>query len=84
MKIQIAVEADSDRLTAAALEWAGKQDRKLIISANLSDAWVGTLHVLGGQVEPASGVRVDERAVMSQCAPSLSATPATLELPVCL
>lgn len=84
LKIRHIVQADSHRVAAAMSQWAGKEDKKLIMSANLSDAGVGTLHVLGGQVEPASGVRVDERAVMSQCAPSFSAAPAALELSVCL
>lgn len=55
-----------------------------MMSTNLSDAWVGTLHVFAGQVQPAGGVRADGRAVVPQRAPSLPAAPATLKLPVCL
>lgn len=52
--------------------------------ADLSDAWVGALDILAGQVQPAGGVRVGGRAVVPQGTPSLTAAPATLELPLCL
>lgn len=50
---------------------------------DLCDAWVGTLDILAGQVEPAGGVGIDGRAVVPQGAPSFSAAPAALELPLC-
>ena len=71
-------------LSAGRSVWAGKKDRELIMSTHLSYAWVGALHIFGGQVQPASGVRVDGRAVVPQCTSSLSTAPSTLELPVCL
>lgn len=55
-----------------------------IMGTDLSDAWVGALDILAGQVQPAGGVRVDERAVVTQSTPSLSTAPAALELPLCL
>lgn len=54
------------------------------MGTDLSDAWVGALDVLAGQVQPAGGVRVDGGAVVPQGAPTLSTAPATLELPLCL
>lgn len=59
-------------------------DRRRIMGTDLSDAWIGALDILAGQVQPASGVRVDGRAVVPQGTPSLSTAPATLELPICL
>lgn len=64
--------------------WAGKKDRQRIMGTDLSDAWVGALDILTGQVQPAGGVRIDGRAVVPQGTPSLSTAPATLELPLCL
>lgn len=64
--------------------WAGRKDRRGIIGTDLSDAWVGTLHILAGQVQPAGCVRVDGGAVVPQCTPSLTTAPATLEFPLCL
>lgn len=64
--------------------WAGRRDRQRIIGTDLSDAWVGALDILTGQVQPAGGVRIDGGAVVPQGTPSLSAAPATLELPLCL
>ena len=51
------------------------------MGTDLSDAWVGALDILAGQVQPAGGVRIDGRAVVPQGAPSLPAAPAALELP---
>lgn len=54
------------------------------MGTDLSDARVGALDILAGQVQPAGGVGVDGGAVVPQGAPSLPTTPATLELPLCL
>lgn len=63
---------------------AGRKDRQRIMGTDLSDAWVGALHILTGQVQPAGGVRIDGRAVVPQSTPSFPTAPATLELPLCL
>lgn len=76
--------ADYDILTGRACVWAGSADRELIMGTDLSDAWVGTLHILAGQVQPASGVGVDGGAVVPQCTLSFPTAPAALELPLCL
>lgn len=60
---------------------AGETEKR-ITDTDLSDAWVGALDILAGQVQPAGGVRIDGGAVVPQGAPSLSTAPATLELPV--
>ncbi len=52
------------------------------MGTDLGDAWVGALHILTGQVQPAGGVRIDGGAMMPQGAPPLSAAPAALELPL--
>lgn len=62
--------------------WAGCKGGGRSSSTDLGDAWVGALDVLAGQVEPAGGVGIDGRAVVPQGAPSLSAAPAALELPL--
>lgn len=59
--------------------WADEKDCGY---TDLGYAWVGALDVLGGQVEPAGGVKVDGRAVVPERAPPLAAAPAALELPV--
>lgn len=60
----------------------GRQEGHRGYHTDLSDAWVGALDILAGQIQPAGGVRVDGRAVVPQCAPSLPTAPATLELPL--
>lgn len=62
--------------------WAEWKDSGRSSGTDLCDAWVGTLDILAGQVEPAGGVRIDGRAVVPQGAPSFSAAPAALELPL--
>lgn len=62
----------------------GRHEEQRIMGTDLSDAWVGTLDILAGQVQPAGGVGVDGRAVVPQGTPSLSTAPTTLELPLCL
>lgn len=62
--------------------WADWKDSGGSTGTDLCDAWVGALDVLAGQVEPAGGVRIDGRAVVPQGAPSFSAAPAALELPL--
>lgn len=44
--------------------WAGRRATERIMGTDLSDAWVGTLDILAGQVQPAGGVRVDGGAVV--------------------
>lgn len=78
------VAADYCTLIGARCVWAGGRDGQRIIGTDLSDAWVGALDILTGQVQPAGGVRIDGGAVVPQGTPSLSAAPATLELPLCL
>lgn len=53
----------------------------VVQATNLCNAWVGTLDIPGRKVQPAAGVRGDGRTVLPHGAPTLTATPATLELP---
>lgn len=76
------VVADYRTLIIARCEWAGMKYRQRIMGTDLSDAWVGALDILAGQVQPAGGVGVDGGAVVPQCTPSLSTAPTTLELPL--
>lgn len=56
--------ADYCILIIASCEWAGMKFRWRIKGTDLSDAWVGALNILAGQVQPAGGVGVHGRAVV--------------------